>query len=185
MRYMIIKRAIGLVVMLTIAGLPLASIPAANAADNNREPELPLPVCEAIQVPAGNRLASHAYAVGVQVYRWNGATWDFVEPVATLYADPDYNGKVGIHYVGPTWEHNGGSKVVATRVAGCSPDPTAISWLLLQTTSTDGPGIFSSVTFIQRVNTVGGLVPTAPGASIGATAQIPYTAEYYFYRQEN
>ena len=184
MRYIRIKRAIGLVVMLAIAGLPLASIPVANAADNNRAPELPS-VCEVIQVPSGNRLAFHAYAVGVQVYRWNGATWDFVEPVATLYSDADYHGKVGIHYVGPTWEHNGGSKVVAARVAGCSPDPTAIPWLLLQTASTDGSGIFSSVTFIQRVNTVGGLVPTAPGSAIGATAQIPYTAEYYFYRARN
>jgi hypothetical protein len=40
------------------------------------------------------------------------------------------------------------------------------------------------VTYIHRVATTGGLAPSMPGASIGAVAEIPYTAEYYFYRAE-
>jgi hypothetical protein len=75
--------------------------------------------------------------------------------------------------------------VVARRLAGCSTDSTTIDWLLLQAVSTDGPGIFNGVTYIQRVNTSGGKAPTAPGEFIGAEAKIPYTAEYYFYRAEN
>jgi Protein of unknown function (DUF3455) len=90
----------------------------------------------------------HVYALGVQIYKWNGTTWVFVEPEATLFANANYNGEVGIHYGGPTWESNSGSTVVARRLEGCSPDPTAIPWLLLQTVKTDGPGIFSSVTYI-------------------------------------
>jgi Protein of unknown function (DUF3455) len=54
--------------------------------------------------------------------------------------------------------------------------------LLLQTVSTEGPGIFHRVTYIQRVNTTGGLAPTDPGPSIGALVEVPYAAEYYFYR---
>lgn len=142
-------------------------------------------VCSNLEVPAGNIVNSRVYAVGVQRYRWNGETWVFVEPVATLYADAKYHEKVGIHYAGPTWEFNNGSKVVAARLEGCSPTPTAIPWLLLEITSTSGPGILTSMTYIQRVNTVGGLAPTAPGASIGAVADIPYTAEYYYYRAKN
>jgi hypothetical protein len=38
------------------------------------------------------------------------------------------------------------------------------------------------VTYVQRVNTTGGLRPAAPGSSIGAVVEVPYTAEYYFYR---
>lgn len=183
MRYLKIKRFIGgLVLLLTVAGVALPSIPATGAGESSREPDLPSPVCDNLQVPPGNRVAFHVYAIGVQIYRWNGAGWGFVEPVATLFADADYHGKVGTHYVGPSWESNGGSKVVAARVAGCSPDPTAIPWLLLQTVSNDDPGIFGSVTFIQRVNTTGGMAPTAPGSSIGTTIEVPYTAEYYFYR---
>jgi hypothetical protein len=54
------------------------------------------------------------------------------------------------------------------------------------TAGTDGPdGIMQATTYIQRVNTKDGLAPTAPGASIGATAEVPYTAEYYFYRAED
>jgi hypothetical protein len=176
------KFFIVLVVLLTVAVVALATIPAAQAGDNNHAPDLPSPLCDGVQVQPGNKVVFHAYALGVQIYRWNGESWGFVEPVATLFADANYHRKVGIHYGGPTWEINSGGKVVASRLEGCSPDSTAIPWLLLQTVSTDGPGIFNSVTFIQRVNTKGGLAPTAPGLSIGAVAEVPYSAEYYFYR---
>ncbi len=185
MRYMKKKFAIAFVVLLTVAGFAPASIPAARVGDNNRAPDLPSPLCDSLQVQPGNKVAFRVYAVGVQIYRWNGASWGFVEPVAMLYADANYHVKIGIHYAGPTWESNSGGKVVASRLEGCSPDPAAIPWLLLQTVSTDGPGILSSVTYIQRVNTKGGLAPTAPGSSIGAVTEVPYTAEYYFYSNRN
>jgi hypothetical protein len=189
MCYMKFKRVITLIILLTVVGIGPVSLPTAQAGDNdnsnNHAPDLPSPLCDEVQVPEGNKIAFHVYALGVQRYRWNGAAWVFVEPVATLYADANYHGKVGIHYAGPTWESNSGSNVVATRLEGCSPDPTTIPWLKLQTVSNAGPGIFSSVTYIQRVNTAGGLPPTAPGSSMGAIAQVPYTAEYYFYRASN
>jgi hypothetical protein len=34
------------------------------------------------------------------------------------------------------------------------------------------------------VNTTGGLAPSAPPAQAGEEARVPYTAEYYFYREE-
>lgn len=184
MRFMKMKRAIKLFVLLAIAGIASASMPAARAGASGNAQDLQSLLCDNIQVPAGNRLAFRVYAQGVQVYRWNGAAWTFVEPVATLFADAKYHVKVGAHYGGPTWEGNIGGKVVAARVDGCSPDATAIPWLLLQTTSAEGP-IFGSVTYIQRVNTKGGLAPTAPGSSIGAVAEVPYTTEYHFYRARN
>jgi len=176
-------RSFGAVALLC-AGLYIssASVPAARAKGANSASDLP-PVCENIEAPAGNKLAFRVYAVGVQRYRWNGASWDFVEPVATLYADPNFRVKAGTHYAGPTWESILGGKVVATRVESCSPDPASIPWLLLRATSADG--VFSPVTFIQRVNTKGGLAPIAAGASTGVMAEIPYTTEYYFYRSEN
>jgi hypothetical protein len=185
MRYMNTKRVIGLVVLLTVVRLALGSVPAARAGDDNRPPDLPSPLCSDLQVPSGNIVAFHVYARGTQIYRWNGTSWVFVAPSAMLFADANYHGQVGIHYAGPTWESNSGSKVVAARLVGCSPDPTAIPWLKLQTVSTNGPGIFSPVTYIQRVNTTGGLAPTAPGLSIDEAVEVPYTAEYYFYRAED
>ena len=38
------------------------------------------------------------------------------------------------------------------------------------------------MTFIQRVNTTGGIAPAAPGTTVGEEARVPYTAEYFFYR---
>ena len=39
------------------------------------------------------------------------------------------------------------------------------------------------VSFIQRLNTVGGKAPARPGAFPGQVARVPYTADYYFYRK--
>ena len=138
--------------------------------------------CQNLQVPAGNKVAFHVYAEGVQIYRWNGTSWVFVAPEAVLFADAGGNGAVGIHYAGPTWESNSGSKVVGTVLERCTPDPDAIPWLLLKAVSNEGPGIFHRVTFIQRVNTVGGNAPADPGDFPGEVVRVPYTAEYFFYR---
>jgi hypothetical protein len=155
--------------------------PAAPVSGNdNRAPDLG--DCEDLQVPAGNKLSSSLYAEGVQIYRWNGTSWSFVAPEAVLYPNTHGNGVAGIHYAGPTWESVSGSKVVATALHRCTPDPDAIPWLLLKAVSSEGPGIFKRVTYIQRLNTVGGLAPSEPGDFVGEEARVPYTAEYYFYR---
>jgi Protein of unknown function (DUF3455) len=172
-------------IALALACIAFASVPLTRAGEGNRAPELPSPLCDRLQVQPGNKVAFHVYALGVQIYRWNGTTWDFVAPSARLFADAEYHGEVGIHYAGPTWESHSGGKVVASRLESCAPDPTAIAWLLLQKVSTEGPGIFDRVTYIQRVNTAGGLPPTGPGPFIGAEEDVPYTAEYSFHRAED
>ena len=183
MRYPKSKLITRLFVLLAFAMLA----PAALAQEGGRTPDLPTPLCDTIRVEAGHEVAFHTYAVGVQVYRWNGTSWAFDGPVANLYADRGFRGQVGTHYAGPTWESNGGSKVVAARVpnTGCTPDANAIPWLLLKKVTTDGSGIFDGVTFIQRVNTTGGSAPAVPGTFVGQVAEIPYTAEYFFYRAAN
>ena len=177
-----IRPAIALAILFTLPVLANTLVAAAPAEDP-KTPDLPSPLCDRVRVPEGNKLHSHMYAQGVQVYRWDGASWGLVEPIATLFANADYDGKVGTHYRGPTWESNSGSKVAGARLYGCSPDPTAIPWLLLEAVSTTGPGIFSSATYVQRLNTTGGLPPAGPGLSVGELAQVLYTAEYFFYRE--
>jgi Protein of unknown function (DUF3455) len=151
-----------------------------NPGNENRAPDLG--DCQNLQVPAGNKVAFHVYAEGVQIYRWNGTSWVFVAPEAVLFAGRGGSGAVGTHYAGPTWESVSGSKVVGTVLQRCTPDPNAIPWLLLKAVSSEGPGIFHRVTYIQRVNTVGGLAPAHPGDVPGEVARVPYTAEYFFYR---
>ena len=180
-----INRVIQLLALIALVTLGVQS---AQAFDNSNGPELPAQ-CGSIQVEAGNKLAFHAYAKGVQIYKWNLVTqkWDLFGPQASLFAEENYFGEIGSHYVGPTWESKSGSKVEARRVdgTGCTPDPTAIAWLLLKQVRHEGNGIFAAVTFIQRVNTTGGLAPSTPGTVDGEIKESPYTAEYYFYRAEN
>ena len=151
----------------------------AGASRDNRAPELG--ACEEVRAPEGHKVADHAYAVGVQIYRWTGTSWSFVGPEAVLYHG-EGGGKLGTHYTGPTWESASGSKVIATVSERCTPDPDAIPWLLLEASSSEGPGIFQRVTHIQRVNTVGGTAPAKPGGFVGEVVEVPYTADYYFYR---
>ena len=160
-----------------------AGAPAQLRADDNRAPEVPTE----IKVEAGYKVHFHAYAEGVQIYTWDGVSWGASVPEATLY-DDDLN-IVGIHYgglTGPNWESASGSKVTATVAAPrITVDPNAIPWLLLRATVAQGPGVFASTAFIQRVNTTGGKAPSEPGVMIGQVARIPYTADYYFFRATN
>jgi hypothetical protein len=167
-------------VTLALLLLILVAPAAAKSGNNNRVPDLGN--CQNLQVPEGNKVAFHVYAEGVQIYVWNSTNWAFVAPEAVLSADAGFKGVVGTHYGGPTWESNSGSKVVGAVLERCTPDPDAIPWLLLEAASTEGPGIFQQVTYIQRVNTVGGLAPTDPGDFVGEEARVPYTTEYLFYR---
>jgi hypothetical protein len=180
-----IKRIVQLMFVMAIVGLSLQPISAANAVDNPNGPELPAQ-CSSIQAPEGSQLAFHVYARGVQIYRWNGTSWDFVAPRASLFAEPGFFGEVGSHYAGPTWESKSGSTVKGRRVlgTGCTPDPNAIAWLLLERVESSGPGLFASVAYIQRVNTTGGLAPVAPGLTVGDVQEVGYTAEYFFYRAQ-
>lgn len=155
---------------------------AAEPGNDNREPDLG--AYTDLRVEAGHKVAFHAYAEGVQIYRWTGTSWVLARPEAMLYANDDDDGEIGTHYAGPTWECNSGSKVVGTVQKRATPDPDSIQWLLLRAVSAQGPGIFHGVTFIQRVNTVGGLAPAVPGTVVGEETRVPYTAEYYFYRKQ-
>ena len=121
------------------------------------------------------------------------STWGPAVPEATLF---DGNGVVAIHFGGPAcgsngarcpeWQSNSGSTVVgALPPKAVTVDPNAIPWLRLSAKIPEGPGIFADTTFIQRVNTTGGKAPSTDGAFVGQVARVPYTADYFFYRQSN
>ena len=89
---------------------------------------------------------------------------------------------VADHFEGPSWQSPSGSLVVGTVTGKIIVDLTAIPWVRLVPVIKEGPGVFADVTFIQRVNTVGGKAPETDGAVIGQVAKVPYTADYFFYR---
>ncbi len=155
------------------------AVAVADVNNGNRLPDLT--GCEQLAAPEGSTLVLHAFGIGVQIYRWNGTSWGFVAPSATLFADRAGHGAVASHFGGPTWQSNSGGTVVGTVVDHCTPDAASIPWLSL-TGGPDGPGIFAKVAFIQRLNTVGGNAPSTPGSVVGEEARVPYTADYLFYK---
>ena len=67
------------------------------------------------------------------------------------------------------------------------PNHGAIPCLLLQSLGTEkgptGGRLLFKTTFVQRLNTNGGAAPTT-ACSVGQTQLVPYTADYYFYKQD-
>jgi len=137
--------------------------------------------------PAASLL--RADAVGAQIYGCaakpgsGGFEWTLKAPEAVL---TDGSGKPAIkHFAGPTWQANDGSQVVGEIAARAdAPGGQAIPWLLLKAKSHEGAGEFAAVTYIQRIDTKGGLAPTAgcDAAHVGQEQKVPYTAVYVFYK---
>jgi hypothetical protein len=134
-------------------------------------------VPEAIKVPAGNKKIAVMPAQGVQTYQCVGGAWTFLQPDAILR----HHGRAEVlHSKGPVWTSvRDGSSVTAAAAAN-SPVPDSIPQLLLKAAATRGPGLFANITFIQRLNTTGGVSPTG-ACTDGATASVPYTADYTFW----
>ena len=69
--------------------------------------------------------------------------------------------------------------------ASC-PHNGSIACLLLQSVGNQagstGGRLLANVTFVQRLNTNGGLAPTT-ACSVGQTQLVPYTADYVFFRK--
>jgi Protein of unknown function (DUF3455) len=137
-----------------------------------------------IQPPKGHTLFKSAHAIGVQTYSCNGTAWTFVAPRANLYQGRQF---VISHFNGPTWMHADGSFVVG-KVDKPFPVAGTIPWLLLSAVD-NGAGPFgdtlADVTFIQRINTRGGVAPdasTCNAESANKVVSVPYTADYTFWK---
>ena len=143
----------------------------------------------AIRVPDGQKVVLKALGKGVQIYTCVATPadpakfdWSFKAPEAKL--TNKMGKKVAKHYKGPTWEANDGSKVVGEVLKKAdAPRPGAVPWLLLKAKTNEGTGTFARVTYIQRVDTEGGVAPAGgcDQAHVNNEARIPYKANYYFY----
>lgn len=155
-----------------------------------------------IKAPAGAKLAYIARAAGTQNYMClpsgAGLAWTPVGPQATLY-DAQLN-QVMTHFLSlnpfeseiarPTWHDSGDSSTIWAQPIASSSDaafvtPGAIPWLLLRIVGAqDGTtgGRLTAVTFMQRVNTVGGAAPATACLEAGTRAFVPYEADYVFYK---
>ena len=138
----------------------------------------------------------------------SGFAWLLFTPEATLFSDNDK--QVTTHFFSPnpaengtiraTWQDSrdtsivwGGKAISATH--DTDPDfvaEHAIAWLLLPAAGvqegTTGSDTLTKTTFIQRLNTSGGLAPSdgcSQFSDVGAKAFRPYTADYFFYSKDH
>jgi hypothetical protein len=131
--------------------------------------------------------AIEAFGKGVQIYSCkatNGVyAWSLKAPDASLL---DAKGQaIGKHFAGPSWQANDGSIVVGEALnASPSPDAGAIPWLVLHAKSHSGAGIMSTVQYIVRTRTEGGVAPSSgcDAAHVGHEVRVPYNAVYQFFR---
>jgi peroxiredoxin Q/BCP len=179
-------------VMKSIARISLAvalsslSVSAARAADTIARPEVPA----AIAAPASATVKAQFHAVGAQVYVCGEAAgaagktfaWTLKAPDAAL-TDPK-GAPAGHHGAGPAWTSLDGSSITARKLAQAdAPAAGAVPWLLLRATANSGSGVFSKVTYVQRVATAKGQAPKTgcDAKSAGAEKRADYSADYYFF----
>jgi hypothetical protein len=180
-------------------GLAAAATTVSMAQVANAAPAPPV-VPPEIAVPNGNQVFLEGHTkdgLSFQIYRCdatpNGSTqftWTFVRPTATLTGD---NGQViATHFAGPggatepTWQATDGSKVVGSQPVRFAQTGTIP---LLRLTGTPKPvggdgGRLGATTFIQRVNTKGGVADPAQcnADKVGTELPVPYSADYYFWK---
>ncbi len=163
-----------------------------------------------LQVPSGHVAFLKVEAAGTQNYIClpgaNGLAWKFQAPQATLYVKApwvsDAPQQIATHFLSPntaeagdparaTWQSSIDSSAVwAVKIQESSDAgfvaAGAIPWFLLKTAgSRKGPGgggVLAQTTYIQRVNTTGGVMPAGSCPEAGALQFVPYTADYVFYR---
>ena len=151
---------------------------------------IPADVPATLQPPAGQEPYLQVHASGVQVYECaakadapSGWAWQFRSPEATL---ADASGKIiGKHFAGPSWTSNDGAAIVGQVSASASaPDKGNIAWLLLTIKSHDGQGLLTQTASVQRLDTEGGVAPSAACSAANArqVERVGYTATYVFWR---
>ncbi len=209
-RMRVLLAAAALTAVAATMAFTVSSLPAARA-DGTTPPPLPPGLAP---VPEGNKLFLVGHAVGTQNYvcRPSGAGVAYVlfTPEATLFGDD--GGQVITHYFSPnpiepntdpkvvangtiraTWQHRDTS-IVWAKVhqpnGSVTVDPNAIAWLLLDKAGVQagptGGDKLTKTTFVQRLNTTGGLAPSTACSSltdVGNQAFVPYTADYFFYQK--
>jgi hypothetical protein len=168
-----------------------------------------------IQVPAGNRPFLEGHAKGTQNYIClpcpnpttskcpddSGFAWLLFTPEATLFNDHDK--QLTTHFFSPnpdedgiiraTWQDSRHSSIVwGGQAIAVTVAPDAIAWLKLPMAGVqEGPtggDRLTKTTFIQRVNTTGGLAPSdgcSGPENVGAKAFQEYTADYFFYTKDD
>lgn len=155
----------------------------------------PMTVCaqtmdvpDAVKAPAGNKAAMTLKGAGDLTYecKTNAAgamEWTFAGPMATL-TDTRTGQTVGKYYGGPTWEAMDGSKVTGKQQAVAPSSAGNIPLQLVKAEPAMGKGMMEGITYIQRVNTKGGVAPmdACSAANAGAKMTVPYQADYVFYR---
>lgn len=187
----------------------LAAALAASLAPAHADEIVPPPVPSNIEVPAGNEVFLVGHAFGTQNYICLPAGKSFqytlFTPQATLFRD-DVT-QLTTHFFSPnpaegstvraTWQHSRDTSSVWAKVVpgDASSDPNfveqgAVAWLKLTVVGTeegpDGGDTLAKTTFIQRLNTSGGLAPNdcRSKADVGRQAFVPYIADYFFYRAQ-
>jgi hypothetical protein len=168
------------------------------------------PVPDGLGVDAGNTVFLVGHARGTQNYiclpSGTGFKYTLFTPQATLFKRDK---QIITHYFSPnpdeagtpiraSWQARDTSIVWAKVVDGGSSTDSrfvakdAVAWLkLIRVGSQEGPAggdTLTDVTFVQRLNTAGGLAPAtgcASSADVGRQAFIPYTADYFFYRKSD
>lgn len=185
-----------------ITAVLVGAMPTAATADMIMPPTVP----DMLSVDEENKPFLVGHAIGTQNYIClpsdDGVKFKLFTPQATVF---DGGGmEIGTHYFGPNpaddgairaaWQDSKDTSTIWGKLVHASADtefvaPDAIAWLLVEVVGEamgpSGGDTMIGTTYIQRVNTTGGTAPATGCESsedVGASAFVPYVADYVFYK---
>jgi hypothetical protein len=169
----------------------------------------PPPVPEGIEVAPPDQPFLLGHGFGTQNYACQPVNsigrvgWVLFTPQATLFGDSDE--QLITHFFSPNpqegnivrvaWQDSRDTSTVWGRLIAQSTDANfvktgAVAWLKIERVGAQpgptGGDTLSQATFIQRVNTEGGLAPSTGcerPTDVGKKQFVPYSADYIFYKK--
>ena len=183
------KRRLPRSIFVCAIALTLCGVVAAVAAARPGPQPVPVDPLDPRTYAPNSKLFLAVNATGVQKYtcQANGA-WLFTDPEAGLYRPTRARKRIGTHVLNfatgrPVWQLEDGSSVEAARKAAAPGGTGNIPWLLLEavaTTAGSDDERLTSTTWVQRLNTSGGVAP-AETCTPGDTLAVPYSTDYVFW----
>ena len=142
-----------------------------------------------VRVPAGHQAVLEARASGELQYECQAIKrapfeYAWLPRDRSIELRDGSNSAIVLSRSGRSWVHRDGSQLAVREFVEVDNGPHSLPFQRARVEPSMLSGALNNISYIQRINTVGGLpsVRNCSSAELGMRVQVPYEAEYVFWR---
>ncbi|MDO9359888.1 MAG: DUF3455 domain-containing protein [Polaromonas sp.] len=142
-----------------------------------------------VRVPAGHQAVLEARASGELQYECQAIKrapfeYAWLPRDRSIELRDGSNSAIVLSRSGRSWVHRDGSQLAVREFVEVDNGPHSLPFQRARVEPSTLSGALHNISYIQRINTVGGLpsVRNCSSAELGMRVQVPYEAEYVFWR---